>query len=71
MLIIAQYIFIDLINFRRTCKSLHNKLQHRYLYTNFTDTKSLVDQLNNEFHQNFCLYKKKHHKLTLIKKLIF
>lgn len=40
-----------------------------YLSTNFTDTKSLVDQLNNEFDQNFCLYKK-NHKLTCIKKLI-
>lgn len=68
MLLIAQYIFIDFINFRRTCKSLHNILQHMYISTNFTDTKSLVDQLNNEFHQNFCLYRK-NHELTCIKKI--
>lgn len=60
---------MDLINFRRTCKSLHiNILQHVYLSTNFTDTKSLVDQLYNEFHQNFCLYRK-NHKLSCIKKI--
>lgn len=41
-----------------------------YLSTNFTDTKSLVDQLNNEFHQNFCLYRK-NHELTCIKKKIY
>lgn len=39
-----------------------------YSSTNFTDTKSLVDQLNNEFHQNFCLYRK-NHELTCIKKI--
>lgn len=42
-----------------------------YLSTNFTDTKSLVDQLNNEFHQNFCLYQKKPWTNMYKKKIIF